>query len=91
MAQFIAHFDLVSTHYDGMAIFSFLQRNLIIVLPGGATILCHFWNSVVFRQSRGDKAYALCLDINSCIGSKITHSCRTNRKRISVGKFNVVQ
>lgn len=45
------------------------------LLPGGATILCHFWNKVVFKQSRGDNAYALCLDISSCIGSKITHNC----------------
>lgn len=44
-------------------------------LPGGAIILCHFWKSVVLRQSRGGSAYALCLDISSCIGSSITHSC----------------
>lgn len=46
------------------------------LLPGGAIILCHFWNKVVFKQSRGDNAYALCLDISSCIGSKITHNCK---------------
>lgn len=46
------------------------------LLPGGATILCHFWNKVVFKQSRGDNAYALCLDISSCIGSRITHNCK---------------
>lgn len=46
------------------------------LLPGGATILCHFWNNVVFKQSRGDNAYALCLDISSCIGSRITHNCK---------------
>lgn len=45
------------------------------LLPGGATILCHFWNKVVFKQSRGDNAYALCLDISSCMGSRITHNC----------------
>lgn len=51
---------------------SVVQHNL----PGGATIRCHFWNRVVLRQSRGLSAYALCLDINSCIGSNITHSCK---------------
>lgn len=50
------------------------------LLPGGATILCHFWNSVVFRQSRGLSAYALWRDISSCIGSKITHSCKIKNK-----------
>jgi hypothetical protein len=45
------------------------------LLPGGATILCHFWNSVVLRQSLGLSAYALWRDISSCIGSRITHSC----------------
>lgn len=44
------------------------------VLPGGATILCHFWKRQVFRQSLGLKLYVLCLDISSCMGSKITHS-----------------
>jgi len=29
---------------------------------------------VVFRQSRGFKPYALWRDINSCIGSNITHN-----------------
>ncbi len=24
-----------------------------LLLPGGATILCHFWNRQVFRQSLG--------------------------------------
>lgn len=43
-------------------------------LPGGATIRCHFWKSVVLRQSRGLSEYALCLDISSCIGSRITQS-----------------
>lgn len=57
------------------------------LLPGGATILCHFWNSVVFRQSRGLSAYALWRDISSCIGSKITHSCKIKNKWISY--FNI--
>jgi len=42
--------------------------------PGGATIRCHFWNSVVLRQSRGLRPYTLCRHISSCIGSRITHS-----------------
>lgn len=45
-----------------------------VFLPGGATILCHFWKRQVFRQSLGLKLYVLCLDINSCMGSNITHS-----------------
>lgn len=51
-------------------------------LPGGATIRCHFWNSVVLRQSRGLSEYALCLDISSCIGSRITHSCGRKKRRV---------
>lgn len=50
------------------------------LLPGGATILCHFWNRVVFRQSRGLSWYALCLDMSSCIGSRITHNCKRDHK-----------
>ena len=42
--------------------------------PGGATIRCHFWNSVVLRQSRGLSPYTLCLHISSCIGSSMTHN-----------------
>lgn len=53
------------------------------LLPGGATILCHFWNSVVLRQSRGLSAYALWRDISSCIGSRITHSCKMIQTSIS--------
>ena len=53
------------------------------LLPGGATILCHFWNSVVLRQSRGLSAYALWRDISSCIGSRITHSCIRTQECIS--------
>lgn len=48
-------------------------------LPGGATILCHFWNKHVFKQSRGLRLYVLCLDINSCMGSRITQSWRRNK------------
>lgn len=48
----------------------------VMTRPGGATILCHFWKRQVFRQSLGLKLYVLCLDINSCIGSNITHSFR---------------
>lgn len=58
------------------------------LLPGGATILCHFWNKVVFKQSRGDNAYALCLDINSCIGSKITHNCKKKREKLYASVYN---
>lgn len=56
-----------------------VQTEGIPRLPGGATMRCHFWKSVVFRQSLGDNAYALCLDISSCIGSNITHSCKTRK------------
>lgn len=56
------------------------------LLPGGAIILCHFWNKVVFKQSRGDNAYALCLDISSCIGSKITHNCKRNNPLLRAGR-----
>lgn len=53
------------------------------LLPGGATILCHFWNSVVLRQSRGLSAYALWRDISSCIGSRITHSCINEDRNVN--------
>lgn len=43
---------------------------------GGATILCHFWNKQVFKQSLGLRLYVLCRDINSCIGSRMTHNLR---------------
>jgi hypothetical protein len=52
-------------------------------LPGGATIRCHFWNSVVFRQSRGLSEYALCLDMSSCIGSRMTQSCERKSSNVS--------
>jgi hypothetical protein len=57
------------------------------LLPGGATILCHFWNSVVLRQSRGLSAYALWRDISSCIGSRMTHSCKETQRCISCFGF----
>lgn len=50
------------------------------VSPGGATILCHFWKRQVFRQSLGLKLYVLCLDISSCMGSKITQSLGGDRE-----------
>jgi len=56
------------------------------LLPGGATILCHFWNSVVLRQSRGLSAYALWRDISSCIGSRITHSC-TRKVELALSQY----
>ena len=46
----------------------------VCVSPGGATILCHFWKRQVLRQSRGLRLYVLCLDISSCMGSRITHN-----------------
>lgn len=49
-------------------------------LPGGATILCHFWKRQVLRQSLGLRLYVLCRDISSCIGSKITHSWWENQR-----------
>lgn len=49
-------------------------------LPGGATILCHFWKRQVLRQSLGLRLYVLCLDISSCMGSKITHSWRREQQ-----------
>lgn len=52
-------------------------------VSGGATIRCHFWNKVVFKQSRGLRAYALCLDINSCIGSRMTHNCTKKKGNLA--------
>ena len=54
-------------------------------LPGGATIFCHFWKSVVLRQSLGLSAYALCRDISSCMGSRMTHSCKGKVWNINQG------
>ena len=57
-----------------------LKKKSNLYVPGGATIRCHFWNSVVLRQSRGLRAYALCRDINSCIGSSMTHNWNNNQQ-----------
>lgn len=66
--------------FDVLLVEFFLFLLLVVVCrvgsAGGATILCHFWNKHVFRQSRGLKLYVLCLDISSCIGSSITHNLR---------------
>lgn len=51
----------------------------VVPLPGGATILCHFWKRQVLRQSLGLRLYVLCLDISSCMGSRITHSWKRER------------
>lgn len=48
--------------------------------PGGATILCHFWKRQVLRQSLGLRLYVLCLDISSCMGSRITHSWKREQR-----------
>lgn len=50
-------------------------------LPGGATILCHFWNRHVLRQSRGLRLQVLCLDMSSCMGSRMTHNCGRDGKK----------
>lgn len=60
---------------------------MLFALPGGATILCHFWKRQVLRQSLGLRLYVLCLDISSCMGSRITHSCR-REQREAAGKDN---
>lgn len=59
-------------------------------LPGGATILCHFWKRQVLRQSLGLRLYVLCLDISSCMGSRITHSWRKEQKERRVSKHHIV-
>lgn len=51
-----------------------------VFLPGGATILCHFWKRQVLRQSLGLRLYVLCLDISSCMGSRITHSWKREQR-----------
>lgn len=56
-------------------------------LPGGATIRCHFWKRQVFKQSLGLKLYVLCLDISSCMGSKITHSFREEKEKNCVRRM----
>ncbi len=63
------------------------EMKVALFSPGGATIRCHFWNRQVLRQSRGLRLYVLCLDISSCMGSRITQSCG-REKNLLVHFFN---
>lgn len=51
-------------------------------IPGGATILCHFWKRQVLRQSLGLRLYVLCRDMSSCMGSRITQSWRRRHRHV---------
>jgi len=65
------------------------KREVTSDSPGGATIRCHFWNSVVLRQSRGLRPNALWRDISSCIGSSITHSCKRRHSCTSLSTISI--